>query len=329
MATVVITPEPLHRLPGPHVDLLRNEGFEVVWPEQSVLFTEEETVEALRGASAVIAGSEPYTDAVLDRLPGLRVIARSGVGYDMVDVEAATRHGVILAIAPGGNFHAVAEHTFALLLAFTRQIVSNDRDVRQGLWLKTVLVPVRGQTLGIVGFGRIGRAVAARAIAFGMKVVAFDPYPQEEFARSLGVELTDLDTLLAQSDFVTLHLPMSRETRGLINRATIARMKPGAVLLNTARGGLVAEDDLLAALRSGHLAGAALDVLAEEPPSPDHPLLSLDNVIISPHVASCDTLALADMPLEAARNIVDLAAGRWPEAAVVNAAIRPRWAWQR
>jgi D-3-phosphoglycerate dehydrogenase/(S)-sulfolactate dehydrogenase len=328
MATVVITPEPLHKKPGPHVELLRRDGFEVVFPALSVLFTEEETVEALQGASAVIAGSEPYTDVVFDRLPELLVISRCGVGYDMVDVEAASRHGVLLTITPEGNYHAVAEHTFALLLAFTRRIVSNNREVRQGLWLKTPLAPLRGQTLGIIGLGRIGRAVATRAAAFGMNVVAFEPYPHEEFVRSQGIELTDLDTLLARSDFVTLHLPMSRETQGLINRDTIARMKRGAVLINTARGGLVVEDDLLTALKSGHLAGAVLDVLAEEPPPRDHPLLALDNVVISSHVASCDTRALADMPLEAARNIIDLAAGRWPEAAVVNAAVRPRWAWQ-
>ena len=142
-----------------------------------------------------------------------------------------------------------------------------------------------------------------------------------------GIELTDLDTLLARSDIVTLHLPMSPETEGLINRGTIARMKRGAVLVNTARGGLVVEDDLVAAIRSGHLAGAALDVLVEEPPPPHHPLLALENVILSSHLAACDTRALADMPLHAARNIIDLAAGRWPEASVVNAAVRPGWAW--
>jgi phosphoglycerate dehydrogenase-like enzyme len=293
------------------------------------LFTEEETVDALRGVSAVIAGSEPYTEAVLDRLAGLRVISRCGVGYDMVDVEAATRCGVVLAITPEGNYEAVAEHTFALMLALARRIVSTDRVVHQGLWLKTKLTPLRGQTLGIVGLGRIGRAVAARAIAFNMNVVAFDPFPPESFARSQGIELIDLNAVLARSDFVTLHLPMSWATEGLINRDTIARMKRGAFLVNTARGGLVVEADLVAALRSGDLAGAALDVMAEEPPPPDHPLLALDNVVISSHLAAGDTRALTDMPLQAARNIIDLAQGRWPEPSVVNAAVQARWAWLR
>jgi D-3-phosphoglycerate dehydrogenase/(S)-sulfolactate dehydrogenase len=265
----------------------------------------------------------------LAQLPKLRIISRSGVGYDAVDVEAATRHGVVLTITPEGNYNAVAEHTLALLLAFTRQIVRNDRDARLGVWLKPTLAPVRGQTLGIVGLGRLGRAVATRAAAFGMTVLAYDPYPPpEEVVRKLGVELTDLDTLLARSDFVTLHLPMSRETQGTIHRDTIARMKRGAVLINTARGGLVVEADLLAALQSGHLAGAALDVLVDEPPPRDHPFLALDNVVVSPHVAACDSRAIADMALAAAQNIVDLAAGRSPEASVVNPAVRPRWKWQ-
>lgn len=327
MATIMITSEPLHQKPGKHVELLRDEGFEVGFPDLPVLFSESETIEALRGASAVIAGSEPYTELVLSQLPDLRVIARSGVGYDMVDVDAATRHGVVLAIAAGGNYEAVAEQTFALLLAVTRQVVRIDRDVHRGLWPKPLLIPLRGQTLGVVGLGRIGRAVSDRALSFKMNVLGHDPYAEDSWARSHGIELTDLVTLLARSDFVTLHVPMSQETKGLINRESIAAMKPGAVLINTARGGLVVEEDLLAALRSGHLAGAAVDVLAQEPPEANHPLLALDNVIVSSHVASCDSRAMVDMPLEAAWNIRELAAGRWPEAAIVNPAVRPRWTW--
>jgi D-3-phosphoglycerate dehydrogenase / 2-oxoglutarate reductase len=327
MATIMITSEPLHQKAGKHVELLRNEGFDVGFPQLPVLISENETVEALRGASAVIAGSEPYTEPVLSQLPELRVIARCGVGYDMVDVDAATRHGVVLAIAPGGNYEAVAEHTFALMLAVARQVVRIDRDVHRGLWPKPPLIPIRGQTLGVVGLGRIGRAVSDRALSFKMNVIAHDPYAEDSWARSRGIELTDLLTLLARSDFVTLHSPMSRETEGLINRESIAAMKPGAILINTARGGLVVEDDLLAAIQSGHLAGAAIDVLVQEPPDANHPLLALDNVIVSSHVGACDSQALVDMPLEAAWNIKELAASRWPEAAIVNPAVRQRWSW--
>jgi phosphoglycerate dehydrogenase-like enzyme len=234
---------------------------------------------------------------------------------------------VVLAIASGGNYEAVAEHTFALLLAVTRQVVRIDRDVHRGLWPKPLLIPLRGQTLGVVGLGRIGRAVSDRALSFKMNVLAHDPYTEDSWARSHGIELTDLATLLARSDFVTLHVPLSHETKGLINRESIAAMKPGAVLINTARGGLVVEEDLLIALQSGLLAGTAIDVLVREPPVPDHPLLALDNVIVSSHVASCDSRALVDMPLEAAWNIRELAAGRWPEAVIVNPTVRSRWTW--
>lgn len=329
MSTVAITPEPLHKQPGAHVELLREAGFDVSFPTQPVLFMEDETVDALRGASAVVAGSEPYTDSVFARLPDLRVISRCGVGYDMIDVDAASRHGVVVAITPDGNFDAVAEHTFALLLAVARRIVASDREVRQGLWLKPGLMPLRGQTLGIVGLGRIGRAVANRAVAFQMNVVAYDPYPPPAVAQQRGIELTDMRDLLARSDFVTLHLPMSSQTQGLVNRDLISKMKRGACLINTARGGLIVERDLVEALRSGQLAGAGLDVLAAEPPPRDHPLLSLDNVVLTAHTAACDTKALTDMPLHAARNIIALAAGRWPAAAIVNPELGPNWSWSR
>ena len=181
MATIMITSEPLHQKPGKHVELLRNEGFDVGFPELPVLISEYETVEALQEARAVIAGSEPYTASVLSQLPELRVIARCGVGYDRVDVDAATRHGVVLAIAPGGNYEAVAEHTFALLLAVARQVVRIDRDVHRGLWPKPPLIPLRGQTLGVVGLGRIGRAMADRALSFRMNVIAHDPYAEDSW----------------------------------------------------------------------------------------------------------------------------------------------------
>ncbi len=184
---------------------------------------------------------------------------------------------------------------------------------------------MRGKTLGIVGLGRIGRSVAVRAAAFGMRLVAYEKFPDGEFAREHGVELVDLDTLLAQADFVTLHTPMTPETQELISARTLARMKRGSVLINTARGGLVNEHDLLAALTSGHLAGAGLDVLVTEPPPPDHPLLALDNVIVTPHVSALDAQAVTDMADGAARNILNVLAGRWPAAELVNPEVKAVW----
>lgn len=319
MPSVLITTEAVREVPGKHLDMLRAAGYEVRYPAKNVLLTEDDALEALQGYVAVHAGGEPYTERVLAGLPELRVIARNGVGYDRIDVEAATRHGVAVAITPEGNHQAVAEHALSLVLAVARRIVQDAVDTRAGYWRRrNVFVPLRGSTLGIVGLGRIGKSVAVRAAAFDMRLVAFEQFPDREFARKYNVELVDLDTLLAQSDFVTLHTPMTPQTRELINRDTLAKMKRGSVLVNTARGGLVNEADLLEALVSGHLAGAGFDVLTVEPPAADDPLLKLDNVIVTPHVAAFDKRALEDMAVAAAQNILDLLDGRWPAASIVN-----------
>lgn len=326
MPRVLITTEALRELPGKHVDMLNAAGYEVRWPAKSVLLTEDDTLEAMQGFVAVLAGGEPYSQRVLAGLPELRVVSRNGVGYDRVDIVAATARGVAVTITPEGNHQAVAEHALALMLAVARNIAQDSAGTRVGQWRRRkAFIPLRGATLGIVGLGRIGRSVAVRAAGFGMRLLAFEQLPNEELARQHNVELVDLDTLLAQSDFVTLHTPMTPETRELINRRTLARMKPGSVLVNTARGGLVNEDDLLAALRSGHLAGAGLDVLVVEPPPADHPLLALDSVVVTPHVAALDSRAVEDMAVGAAQNIIDLLDGRWPSACVVNPDVQDAW----
>jgi phosphoglycerate dehydrogenase-like enzyme len=291
-----------------------------------VPITEDDTVDAAQGCVAALAGSEPYTDAVMGRLPTLRIISRNGVGYDRVDVPAATRRGVAVTITPESNHRAVAEHALALMLAVARGIVQSANDTRAGRWTRrSVHIPLRGRTLGIVGLGRIGRSLAARAGAFEMQILACEKFPDMQFVNRHGVQLVDLDTLLARSDFVSLHTPMSGETRELIDRQALARMKRGSVLINTARGGLVNENDLLEALRSGHLAGAGLDVLATEPPPAGHPLLALDNVIVSPHVAALDSQAVEDMAVAAARNILDVLHGTWPDASLINPDVKATW----
>jgi len=327
MPGVLVTTEVLRHREGSYFDLLSRAGYQVHFPAKALLLSEDDVIEALAGYPAVIAGSEPYTDRVLAALPELRVIARNGVGYDRVDVLSATRRGVALTITPEGNYQAVAEHALALLLAVARSVVQNANDTRGGQWRRrTIFIPLRGKTLGIVGLGRIGRSVALRAKAFGTRVLACETYPDKQFVSEQGIELVDLDSLLAQSDFVTLHTPMTGTTKALINRQTLARMKPGSILINTARGGMIDEEALLDALRSGHLAGAGLDVLVTEPPPPDHPLLQLDNVVVSPHVAALDSQAVEDMSMCAARNIVDLLAGRWPpDGSLVNPDVKAHW----
>jgi phosphoglycerate dehydrogenase-like enzyme len=327
MPKVLIVPAPLFQVPGRHVELLRAASFDVSYPrEKTVLMTESEIIAALDGVSAVIAGSEPYNDRVLSSARLLRVISRAGVGSDAIVVDATVRHKVVATITPGTNHDAVAETTMALLVALARSVVHLDREVRAGRWPREPLQPIRGKTLGIIGLGRIGQSVAIRAAGFGVRTLAYEKVPDMNFVRQHKIELIDLNTLLAQSDFVTLHVPLSTETRGLINRDTLARMKRRSILVNTARGGLVVESDLYAALKSGHLAGAGLDVFEKEP-AIDNPLFELPNVIASPHVAGVDTQSLAEMADLAAQNIIDLSRGVWPERCVINPAVRDGWKW--
>lgn len=326
MPSVLITTEVLREAPGAHLNALLAAGYDVRYPAKSVLMSEDDVLESAQGIVAVIAGSEPYTERVLAGLPQLRVISRNGVGYDRVDVPAATRYSVAVTITPDGNHQAVAEHAMAMLLAVARSVVSNAVDTRQGNWRRrSIMIPLRGKTLGIVGLGRIGRSTAVRAGAFGMRLLAHETFPDLDFVKTNNVELVDLDTLLSQSDFVTLHTPMSPETQEIINRKSLSRMKRGSVLINTARGGLVNEADLLEALESGHLAGAGLDVLAVEPPPPNHPLLALDNVIVSPHVSALDEQAIKDMALGAAENILDIYRGQWRLAGLLNPEVKNTW----
>ncbi len=332
MPVALITPEAMREQPAPYVHLLREAGFEVRYPKNPYfargLGGPAEVIDELQGVHAVIASGEGYTPEVLDALPELRVIARAGVGYDKVDVQAASRHGIPVTITPTTNHEAVAELTLALLLAATKSIVLNDRAVRDGGWPRKLLRPVRRQVMGILGLGRIGRSTAIRAKALGMRVLATEAAPRPEFLEQHGIELVDFPTLLAESDFLSIHCPLTAETEGLFNAEVFARMKPGSILINTARGRLVVERDLVEALQHGPLAAAALDVFEQEPPAADNPLFKLDNVVLSPHLAGTDELSLEGMGVEAAECIVKLYQGTWPEGAVVNDQLRDGWSWE-
>jgi phosphoglycerate dehydrogenase-like enzyme len=326
MPRVLITPAPLAGLNGPHLQLLREAGFDVGYPPRQAQLTEDELFQQLAGVKATIAGSEPYTRRVLAAHPGLRVIARAGVGYDAVDVAAATERGVVVAIAPGTNQDSVAEHTFALILALAKRLVPQHHGVRTGEWPRQPNLPLRGRTLGIAGLGRIGKAVAVRGTPFAMRLLAYEPFPDLKFVEKHGVTLVPLERLLAESDYLTIHVPLTPESRYFINRKTLALMKPTAFLINTARGGLVNEADLLEALRSRRLAGAGLDVFEHEPAVPC-PLFELDNVVLTPHAAGVDLQSRDDMAYSAARAIVALSRGEWPAEQIVNPQVRARFQW--
>ncbi len=328
MPTVLIAPGPLRGKPGPFREILKEAGFDefIDYPGDHTL-TEAELIESLPRCEAMVAGGEQITAELLDKAPKLRAIARTGVGYDAIDVPAASARKIPIVIVPGTNQESVAEHTFALLLALTRKVVEYDALMKAGGWTRSLLAPLRGKTLGLVGFGRIGRAVASRASAFGMTVVAFDPLSDPDAETKMGVRRVELDDLLRSSDVVSLHLPLTRATFGLFDRTMFAKMKPGAILINTARGGLVVENDLYESLVTGHLSGAGLDVFVAEPPEPGNKLLTLPNVIVSPHLGGIDTRAMADMAELAASCIASLKAGRWPSGCVVNQELEPGWVW--
>jgi phosphoglycerate dehydrogenase-like enzyme len=327
MPRILIGPYLLRNQPGPFRRILSDAGFELIDPEGDFALTREQLLRDLPRADAMFAGGERLTDDLFEQAPWLRVVARTGVGYDLIDVNAATSRNVVVTITPGTNHDSVAEQTFALILALCRNIVSNDRIIHAGGWDRRLVAPVRGKTIGLIGLGRIGQAVAARASAFGMKVVFCDPLVDDRIIDQLTIERMDLEALVAVSDIISLHAPLTEATRGMVDSSFLARMRPGSLLVNTARGGLIVEADLHDSLISGHLAGAGLDVLCQEPPSLDNPLLALKNVVFSPHIAGTDFQSMSDMAELAARTVVELYQNRWPAACVVNGDIRQGWRW--
>jgi phosphoglycerate dehydrogenase-like enzyme len=331
MPKVLITPEALRHATGGHIDILTEAGFEVLFPKNPEfgrgVCDEAESIDELRAVEAVVAGAEHYTASTLDQLPQLRVIARNGVGYDRVDVAAATARGIAVTITPTANHEAVAEHALALLLAVSKHIVVGDRATRAGQWPRDLIEPIRGKTIGLLGLGRIGRSMAVRAAALGMTVIAHDAFAAEAFAHKHGIEMVDFETLVRRCDVLSVHCPINEETRGIVNRDAFEKMKSTSILINTARGPIVNEGDLIEALREGAIQGAGLDVFEVEPPAHDNPLFAMDNVVLTPHAAGADALAMRDMAIEAANCVVQLYRGQWPGEAVVNRELGEHWKW--
>lgn len=259
-------------------------------------------------ADALIIRSASKVDKeVLDAAPKLKLIARAGVGVDNVDIPEATRRGIIIMNTPDGNTVSTAEHTFGLMLSLARHVPEAHISMREGKWDRKSFggVELRGKTLGIVGFGRIGRAIAKRAVAFEMTVLAYDPYVTPEQGKAAGAEMVTLEDLFSRADFITLHALLTDETRDLIRAESIAKMKPGVRIVNAARGALINEHDLADAIKSGKVAGAALDVYEQEPPQPDNPLIGLPGIIHTPHLAASTEDAQTVVAVEAAQLIVD------------------------
>ena len=265
----------------------------------------EETLAAIPEAHALIIRSSTKADAeLLTAASNLKAIARAGVGVDNVDLDKATKQGVVVMNTPDGNTISTAEHAFGLMLALARHIPQAHQSLGAGRWDRKLYkgVELRGKTLGLIGLGRIGRTVAQRANAFGMKVIAYDPFVLEA---DDDVELMSLDALLAAADFISLHAVVTDETRHMIDAESLAKMKPGVRIINAARGALIDEYALAEAIESGQVAGAAVDVYGQEPPPTDHPLIGLSQVVHTPHLAASTADAQVEVAVLAAQQIVD------------------------
>lgn len=279
---------------------------------------EQDLIELIPNYEALVVRSQTrVTGPVIERAERLKVIGRAGVGVDNIDTDAATAKGIVVINSPGGNSIAVAEHTMALLLSLPRNLPAAHDSVLRGEWRRKDFVgmQVRGKTLGLIGVGRIGSEVARRAAAFGMRIIGYDPFLSQTRAKALGVELCDEDTVLRQADFVSLHVPLTPETKHLIDAEALQKMKPRAWLLNCARGGIVDEKALVDALESGHLSGAALDVFETEPPT-DPRLLKCPRVIFTPHLGASTEEAQIDVAVDVATQVADMLQGRPPRTPV-------------
>ncbi len=284
---------------------LRSAAFEI---DKRTGLNPDELSQVLTSYDGLIVRSETkVTAALMDAAKNLRVIGRAGVGVDNIDVPAATARGIVVMNAPDGNTITTAEHTIALLVALARRVPQANQSLKAGKWERKTFIgtELQGKTLGVIGLGRIGRVVAKRALGLGMKVVAFDPFVVADSARDAEIELCLMDDVLARADFLTVHTPLTAETRGIIGEAAFAKMKRGVRIINCARGGLIDENELYRAIKDGKVAGAALDVFEREPPPNDHPLLQMDEVIATPHLGASTTEAQEGVALTVAEQMRD------------------------
>lgn len=314
---ILLTTTSFQDTPGEHHDLLKQTGWELVTARGPL--NEADTLALVGGVDGYICGDDVITRRVLERArPRLKVLSKYGIGVDKIDVKSCTEFGIPLLFTPGVNHTTVAEHNFLLLLALEKNFLFHTDSTRSGGWQRKTGRELLQKTIGIIGLGRIGREVAIRARAFGMRVLAHDQHFDEAFARQHGVErAASLAALFATSDYISLHTNLTPETRELVNARTLAGMKRGVLILNCARGEIVNTADLAAALQSGQVGGYGTDVLDQEPPPPDHPLLKLPNVIVTPHIGSRTFESVARQAATAVKNLI-LAMNGEPPIAQVN-----------
>lgn len=319
MATVLVTsrvvgvtvPEARAQLQAARLEIVENP-----YLHRGTPLNEDEFASLLKGVDGVIVGDDDVTARVIEKADRLKIISKNGVGLNRIDVAAATARNIVVTNTPGTNNDAVADLTFGLMLAAARRIPQSHADLRGGQWDRRVGVEVWRKTMGIVGVGNVGKAVAKRARGFAMRILGYDVVRDPQFAREVGMTYVDLGEVFRAADFVTIHLPLNEQTRGLVSRRYLSMMKPTAYILNLARGGVIKNDDLREALGAKELAGAAIDVFDEEPPFHD-PLLKCDDVIATPHIGAYTRESLNAMAALAVRNLIEVLEGR-PCAHVVN-----------
>ncbi|MDX1680888.1 MAG: phosphoglycerate dehydrogenase [Akkermansiaceae bacterium] len=313
---ILLTTTSYQDIPGPHHQLLESSGVEVV-KERGPL-SESQMLDLVGKFDAILCGDDAITRKVLEKAtPRLKILSKYGIGVDKIDVEAATEMGIPLSFCPGVNHTTVAEHTFALLLGLNRKLVEEVNHTRKGEWKRLTGHEIMGKTIGVVGLGRIGKEVVIRAKAFGMKVIGYDVWWDEEFTKAHEVERAeDLKKLFAKSDVISLHTNLTEETRDMIRADTIAGMKENVIILNCSRGEVVKTDDLVAALRNGKVGGYGADVLDEEPPPPNHPLLNAPNCLITPHIGSRTHESVQRQAMMATENLLKMLKGEKPLAQV-------------
>jgi D-3-phosphoglycerate dehydrogenase len=278
--------------------------------------TEDDVIARCQDADILISAGIPITKKVFMGLPKCRAICRYGIGVDTVDIPAATEAGICIANVPDFCWDEVSDTAMSLLLAVTRKVVLLNNLVKKGIWNRLAARPVyrfRGQTLGIIAFGNIGRTLYKKAVPFGFKIIAYDPHIRKETIQDYDVELVSLDHLLKNSDIISIHAPLTQETRGLIGEAELKKMKPTAYIINTGRGPVINGKALYKALKEGWIAGAGLDVMEKEPPDPDDPLLTLDNIVITPHYASYTEEAYHELHVKVAENAVHMITHGYPK----------------
>ncbi len=311
MTKILITSTSFGKQDKTPLELLQSKGYEITWNETGKPLDAGNLLAKLDGCAGVIAGLDYFSADVFYGVTELKIVARYGVGVDRVDLDAAEKAGVIVTNTPSANSDSVADLAVGLMLSASRKIVEAHSRTMSGQWPKTFGVSLFQKTVGLIGLGRVGARVAQRVKGFDCRVLVCDPFIDAETASQFGCEKVDLDTLLADSDFLSLHAPATAETQGMIHRETLGKMKPTAILVNTARGELVVEDDLLDALKAGGIYGAAIDAHRAEPPEVDK-YKDVPNLTVTPHIGAYTTEALFNMAMDSAHDLIAVLEGRPP-----------------